>query len=59
MECDVVTALALLKMSGKPITAAAVHELVAAPTPVDVPAIASAPIDLTEYDALLVGEVAA
>jgi hypothetical protein len=59
MESDVVTALALLKMSGKPITAAAIHELADAATPIAVPAIASTPIDLTEYDALLVEEVAA
>ncbi|MGH9884191.1 MAG: Mu transposase domain-containing protein, partial [bacterium] len=59
MENDVVTALALLKMSDKPITAAAVRELVAAPTPVDVPALTPAPVDLAEYDALLVEEVAA
>jgi hypothetical protein len=59
MESDVVTALALLKMSDTPVTAAAVRELVAAPTPVDVPALASTPVDLAEYDALLVEEVAA
>ena len=59
MESDVVTALALLKMSDKPVTAAAVRELVAAPTPVDVPALTSTPVDLAEYDALLVEEVAA
>jgi hypothetical protein len=59
MESDVVTALALLKMNGKLVTADAVRELVAAPAPIDVPALASAPLDLTEYDALLAQEVAA
>jgi hypothetical protein len=59
MESEVVTALALLKMSGKPITADAVRELVAAPTPIDVPALAPAPVDLGEYDVLLAEEVAA
>jgi len=59
MESDVVTALALLKMGGKPITADAVRELVTTPAPVDVPEIASQPIDLAEYDALLSTEVAA
>lgn len=60
MESDVVTALALLKMSGQPVTAAAVRELVAAPAPIDVPTLVPPPIDLGEYDALLVEqEVAA
>jgi hypothetical protein len=59
METDVVTALALLKMGSKAVTADAVRELVAATTSVDVPALAPATIDLTEYDALLVEEVAA
>jgi hypothetical protein len=59
MESEVVTALALLKLGGKPVTAAAVRELVTAPTPIDVPALASTPVDLAEYDALLVEEVAA
>lgn len=59
MESDVVTALALLKMGGKSITADAVRELVTTPAPVDVPALVSAPIDLAEYDALLAQEVAA
>jgi hypothetical protein len=59
MESAVVTALALLKMNGKLITAEAVRELVAAPAPIDVPALASAPIDLAEYDTLLAQEVAA
>jgi hypothetical protein len=58
MESDVVTALALLKLSGKPIAADAVRELVATPAPVDVPALVSPPIDLAEYDALLAQEVA-
>jgi len=60
MESDVVAALALLKMSGTPVTAAAVRDLVAAPTQIDVPALVPPPIDLGEYDALLVEqEVAA
>lgn len=59
MESEVVAALALLKMGGKPVTADAVRELVAAPTPIDVPALASTPVDLAEYDALLGEEVAA
>ncbi|MBN1916318.1 MAG: IS21 family transposase [Verrucomicrobia bacterium] len=59
MESDVVTALALLKMSGKPITAEAVRELVVAPAPIDIPALASTPVDLAEYDTLLAKEVAA
>ena len=58
MESDVVTALALLKMSGKLVTADAVRELVAAPTSIDVPTLEPTPIDLAEYDALL-PEVAA
>jgi hypothetical protein len=45
-------------MSGKLVTADAVRELVAAPTPIDVPTLEPAPIDLAEYDALL-PEVAA
>ncbi len=59
MESDVVTALALLKMSDKPVTADAVRELVATQAPVEVPALAPPPIDLSEYDVLLVEEVAA
>lgn len=60
MESDVVAALALLQLSGKPVTADAVRELVAAPAPIDVPALAPPTIDLGEYDALLVEqEVAA
>jgi hypothetical protein len=59
METDVATALALLKASGKAVTADAVREIVAAPTPIDVPTLASAPIDLAAYDELLVEEVAA
>lgn len=59
MESDVVTALALIKMSDKPITADAVRELVATQAPVEVPALAPSPIDLAEYDVLLVEEVAA
>jgi hypothetical protein len=59
MESDVVTALALLKMSDKPVSADAVRELVASQARVEVPALAPPPIDLTEYDALLVEEVAA
>jgi hypothetical protein len=59
MESDVAAALALLTTSGKPITADAVRELVAAPASVDVPALAPPLVNLAEYDALLGGEVAA
>lgn len=60
MESDVSAALALLNTSGKPVTVEAVRELVTAPPAIDVPALAPAGIDLTEYDALLVAqEVAA
>lgn len=59
MEAEVVTALALLKISGKSITAEAVRELIGTQRSVDVPALASPPIDLAEYDALLAQEVAA
>jgi hypothetical protein len=59
METDVATALALLKASGKAITADAVREIVALPTSIDVPTLTSAPIDLAAYDGLLLGEVAA
>jgi hypothetical protein len=59
MEADVAAALALLQMGGTPITPDAVRALVAAPSSVDVPTITVAPVDLAEYDALLVGEVAA
>ena len=59
MESDVVTALALLTMSGKSITAEAVRELVGAARPITVPALASPAINLAEYDTLLAQEVAA
>jgi hypothetical protein len=59
MESDVVAALALLKMSDKPVTAEAVRELVATQAPVAVPTLEPQQIDLAEYDALLVEEVAA
>lgn len=58
MEADVATALTLLQMAGKPITAAAVKEIVASPTRVDVPALTPPMVNLAEYDALL-EEVAA
>ncbi|HET9623969.1 MAG TPA: IS21 family transposase [Kofleriaceae bacterium] len=60
MEREVEAALVLLTTSGAPITVEAVRELVAAPAPIDVPALAPAGVDLSEYDALLVEpEVAA
>lgn len=59
MESDVVTALALLKMAGKSVTADAVRELVTTRAPTEVPSLARSPVDLVEYDALLTKEVAA
>lgn len=59
MESDVVTALALLKMAGKSVTADAVRELVTSRAPTELPSLARSPIDLVEYDALLAKEVAA
>ena len=54
MEADVAAALALLEAEGTPITIAAVKALVVvAPTPIDVPVLASQPIDLGAYDALI------
>lgn len=58
MEADVATALRLLQMASKPITADAVKEIVAAPAIIDVPALAPATVDLNDYDRLL-EEVAA
>jgi hypothetical protein len=58
MEADVATALTLLQMASKPITADAVKEIVAAPASIDVPALAPTTIDLNDYDRLL-EEVAA
>lgn len=58
MEADVATALTLLQMASKPITADAVKEIVAAPASIDVPALAPATVDLKDYDCLL-EEVAA
>jgi hypothetical protein len=58
METDVAAALALLLGDGKAITAEAVKELISSST-IEVPALAPATVDLTEYDTLLVQEVAA
>jgi hypothetical protein len=58
MEADVDAALALLLADGAAITCEAVRALVAAPTPIDIPALVAAAIDLGAYDALL-AEVAA
>jgi len=58
LEADVATALTLLQMASKPITADAVKEIVAAPAIIDVPALAPATVDLNDYDRLL-EEVAA
>jgi hypothetical protein len=58
MEADVAAALALLLGAGKAITAEAVKELISSST-IEVPALAPATVDLTEYDTLLVQEVAA
>ena len=54
MEPDVAVALSLLQMAGKTITADAVKEMIAAaPTSIAVPQLASPPVSLTDYDALL------
>ena len=59
MEADVAVALSLLQMARKAITAEAVKEMIAStPTSIDVPQLASPPVTLSEYDALLT-EVAA
>jgi hypothetical protein len=59
MEADVAIALSLLHMAGTAITSSAVKEMIAtAPTQIDVPLLASAQVDLADYDALL-SEVAA
>jgi Mu transposase-like protein len=58
MEADVAAALSLLLGAGKPITAEAAKALFASTT-IEVPALAPATVDLTEYDTLLVQEVAA
>jgi hypothetical protein len=59
MEAEVAVALSLLQMAGKTITADAVKEMIAAtPTSIAVPQLASPPVRLTDYDALLT-EVAA
>lgn len=58
MEADVAAALSLLLGAGNPITAEAVKALFASTT-IEVPALAPATVDLTEYDTLLVQEVAA
>ena len=53
MEADVEPRSRCCSTSGKPITADAVKRARRAPTPVDVPALASPPVDLAAYDALL------
>jgi hypothetical protein len=58
MEAEVAAAVSLLLGAGTPITAEAVKELTASST-IEVPALAPATVDLTEYDTLLVQEVAA
>jgi hypothetical protein len=58
MEAEVAAALSLLLGAGKPVTAEAVKALFASTT-IEVPALAPATVDLTEYDTLLVQEVAA
>jgi len=58
MEAEVAAALSLLLGAGQPITAGAVKALFASTT-IEVPALAPATVDLTEYDTLLVQEVAA
>ena len=58
MEADVAVALSLLLGAGTPITAEAVRALFAS-TAIEVPVLAPATVDLTEYDTLLVQEVAA
>ena len=58
MEAEVAAALSLLLDAGTPITAHAVKQLTAS-AKIEVPALAPATVDLAEYDALLVQEVAA
>jgi hypothetical protein len=59
MEADVAVALSLLQMAGKPVTADAIKEMIAAaPTSIAVPQLASLAVTLAEYDVLL-GQVAA
>lgn len=59
MEADVAVALSLLQLGGKAITADAVKAMVATtPASIAVPALATAPVELADYDALL-EEVAA
>jgi hypothetical protein len=59
MAADVAVALSLLQMAGKAITSDAVKEMIASTsTSIDVPQLASPPVRLSEYDALLT-EVAA
>jgi hypothetical protein len=58
MEADVAAALALLLGAGNALTAEAVKELISSST-IEVPALVPATVDLTEYDTLLMQEVAA
>ena len=53
LESDVAAALAQLVTAGAPITVDAVKALIAPPSEVAVPALASPAVDLAEYDALL------
>jgi hypothetical protein len=58
MESDVAAAITLLRAEGTPITADAVKSLVTTPPAIDVPQLATQPVDLVVYDALIT-EVAA
>lgn len=53
MEADVEAALGLLLDGGSPVTSAAVKELTAASSKVDVPSLTPPTVDLASYDALL------
>ena len=53
LEADVETALTSLLADGKPVTADAVKLLLTTAATIDVPALATSPVDLGAYDALL------
>jgi hypothetical protein len=53
LEADVEAALTLLLADGKPISAEAVKAMVNTSARVDVPTLASPPVDLGAYDALI------
>lgn len=53
MEADIATALTLLQMAGKPITFAAVQEMVGSTSRAEVPELVAPPVDLAAYDRLL------